>query len=548
MNQRRLSFPHHFLLFLSILILLPSISFAGTLFGPKEYQRTTDSLNIYEETIKISYEIIIPCTLRIINGGSKGKNRISTVSVSWNDIEVVKENECNQEVEKIDKTIIFKNTNNLKIHLEGKSEGYIKVSILGPNLSKVWQKEYPIGTINDFCGYDFSLGNKEVFMWLYRQDKNAMEYLDSLGNIVYTVPLGDYPVPFGEKDNRKLYQFSGISQNGTYFSKSEHSYREDFTTKYIVKDKQDTVETIAADTSYSLSHTEIDVIDFKGNVISHLDSVSPYARQTMISNDGNIVFIYPAGFLKSSKCEIFNNEVNVLKGEKEKNIFKGGAFSPDGRLYISLFQDTIIAYNSSGEIVRKTPIVGQDYGYAQKDISGFASPTGDKFLIASRPREKWILPATYLLNEKGEIIKILNGLSTWMADFDSSGQYAIITSGKNIYLIETATGDILWQKEVERKKPYAHFRSVYTSPNARLIVTSVDPNFPVYSTNLNAVNTTMILQIFNRSGESLIRKEFTKLQYMYKVEDWTFCRLSRDGRYLAVRTANDKLTLYHLNF
>lgn len=111
------------------IFLLQSNSLAQSLplFGPNKYARAIGAPNTYSDTFQTcntgaTYNLIV-------ENGEGGEDRLSSASITLNGEEIVKENEFNQKVDRIEKTISLNEENTLYIKLASGPGGFIKVSI-----------------------------------------------------------------------------------------------------------------------------------------------------------------------------------------------------------------------------------------------------------------------------------------------------------------------------------------------------------------------------------------------------------------------------------
>lgn len=111
------------------ILFVQSSSFAQSppIFGSAKFERTIGKPNTYQDTFQAcntsaTYKLIV-------ENGEGGKDRLSSASVSLNGQQVVKENEFNQRIDKIEKTVTLQPENTIDIKLASGPGGFIKASI-----------------------------------------------------------------------------------------------------------------------------------------------------------------------------------------------------------------------------------------------------------------------------------------------------------------------------------------------------------------------------------------------------------------------------------
>ncbi len=119
-----------FVILLPVFLFLTTVSHASEslpLFS-KKFDRSSGSPNLYTELVPVcntgaTYAMVV------LNGVS-GEDAISSASITFNGDEIVKENEFNQRVDRIDKSITVLPDNTLDIKLASGANGFITVEIV----------------------------------------------------------------------------------------------------------------------------------------------------------------------------------------------------------------------------------------------------------------------------------------------------------------------------------------------------------------------------------------------------------------------------------
>lgn len=111
-------------------LLFTSISYAGVqspVFGTKKYLRLSGSPTIYTDVFNscntgASYMLVV-------ENGDAGEYMISSASISLNGSEIVKQNEFNQNVNRIEKPISLNQDNTLDIKIASRPDAFLNISI-----------------------------------------------------------------------------------------------------------------------------------------------------------------------------------------------------------------------------------------------------------------------------------------------------------------------------------------------------------------------------------------------------------------------------------
>jgi len=113
---------------LLLLILFTIPSFAATLpLSTKKYERSAGKPDVFKETFPVcntdaTYNLVI-------QNGESGKSMASSASIIINGIELIKESEFNQKIDRIEKEITLIPENTLEVKLESIPESFITVAI-----------------------------------------------------------------------------------------------------------------------------------------------------------------------------------------------------------------------------------------------------------------------------------------------------------------------------------------------------------------------------------------------------------------------------------
>jgi hypothetical protein len=102
-------------------------------FGPKTFTATSAAPQELTETFSLSG----PCfpsasatyTLVVTNGDASGRNRISSGSIAFNGVEVVRQNDFNQQAPAIERTLTVAATNTLRVRLNAPKDGTLSIVI-----------------------------------------------------------------------------------------------------------------------------------------------------------------------------------------------------------------------------------------------------------------------------------------------------------------------------------------------------------------------------------------------------------------------------------
>src|SRR3954451_17443627 len=107
---------------------------AGTsqsIFGPKRYVRASSGPTQYSDTFVLPATARAPYILNVINGDDKGKNRISSATISLNGLEIVAKNDLNQQIARLDLPVSLQSSNTLRVTVAAGNPGsYITIGVI----------------------------------------------------------------------------------------------------------------------------------------------------------------------------------------------------------------------------------------------------------------------------------------------------------------------------------------------------------------------------------------------------------------------------------
>ena len=102
-----------------------------TIFGPRRFDRTTGPPNQYLEQFSLPPGVTSPYTLHIQNGEPNGSNHISSATVKLNGKEILSQNDLNQNVASLDRTVSLTNLNTLEVRLTSNPGSYLIIDVAG---------------------------------------------------------------------------------------------------------------------------------------------------------------------------------------------------------------------------------------------------------------------------------------------------------------------------------------------------------------------------------------------------------------------------------
>ncbi len=116
--------------FIVTMFIIASPALSGTVFGPKQYTRTTGSPDVYTDTFQTAGGNGI---LMIQNGTPDGGNRITSGEIQLNGIKIFGSDDFKKKVYAMEKPVQLNNmTNTLHVELESKPGSYITAAVTKP--------------------------------------------------------------------------------------------------------------------------------------------------------------------------------------------------------------------------------------------------------------------------------------------------------------------------------------------------------------------------------------------------------------------------------
>jgi hypothetical protein len=103
---------------------------ATTIYGPRKFIRSTGKPVVVTETF--SAPSATTYNLIVLNG-EKGKNRVSSAAVKINGIEILRESDFNQQVDRIERSVSLILSNSISVELKSAPGSFITISILAIN-------------------------------------------------------------------------------------------------------------------------------------------------------------------------------------------------------------------------------------------------------------------------------------------------------------------------------------------------------------------------------------------------------------------------------
>ena len=108
-----------------------------TLFGPKQYVRTTGATDVYTDSFSVPVSVGAPFSLRIVNGAASGQKRITFGWIKVNGVQVVGPADFGVNVATIERPLNLLPNDTLEVRLASAPGGFLTLSILGTRIPPV---------------------------------------------------------------------------------------------------------------------------------------------------------------------------------------------------------------------------------------------------------------------------------------------------------------------------------------------------------------------------------------------------------------------------
>jgi hypothetical protein len=107
------------------------------IFGPQQYVRTTGPTNVYTTTVQVPASAGNPFTMHIQNGEADGTHRVSSGSITINNVQAVAgPSDFNQNVFTLDRNVTLTAQTTMVVSLDSKPGSYLRINLSGTNLDR----------------------------------------------------------------------------------------------------------------------------------------------------------------------------------------------------------------------------------------------------------------------------------------------------------------------------------------------------------------------------------------------------------------------------
>ena len=101
------------------------------IFGPQQYVRTTGAPNTYTTTVQVPAWVSSPFNLHIQSGEADGSHRVSSATITVNNVQVAGTSDFNQTVFTLDRSVTLTPTTTMVVTLASKPGSYLRINLGG---------------------------------------------------------------------------------------------------------------------------------------------------------------------------------------------------------------------------------------------------------------------------------------------------------------------------------------------------------------------------------------------------------------------------------
>src|SRR5262245_51129543 len=104
---------------------------AITVFGAKQFTRTTGVPNVAPEVFSVPLSVHDPFVLKVVDGAESGRHRASSAEVRVNRARIIGPADIGQHIAAIERPVVLNATNTLEVELRGQPGDFVIVSVIG---------------------------------------------------------------------------------------------------------------------------------------------------------------------------------------------------------------------------------------------------------------------------------------------------------------------------------------------------------------------------------------------------------------------------------
>src|SRR5258708_6227121 len=108
-----------------------------TLFGPKQYLRTTGAPDQYTDTFTVPASVGAPFQVHIVNGDASQGHRVSAAWVTLNGVQIAGPADFGQNVALVNRTVNLAPNDTLQVRVGSTPGAYLTISVLGTRIASV---------------------------------------------------------------------------------------------------------------------------------------------------------------------------------------------------------------------------------------------------------------------------------------------------------------------------------------------------------------------------------------------------------------------------